>query len=193
MGDFLTISIDSTTATITYNDLSNGQSGTVPYTVGTNGTYTITDPQGNLLAAYELSGYALLIEAAKVGPNQNTPALITAVEKGPVSLANLAGKNYNYIQFRTTQGGLNVGNVSIDANGDITHDSYSPVDLIEPANIPLSDPCFGLFTVRIASATSLQDLFVSFQGNAAIFASFQSALPAAPTNPYTYFYGVGLK
>jgi PBP1b-binding outer membrane lipoprotein LpoB len=56
VGGFLTISIDSTTATITYSDLSNGQSGTVPYTVGTNGTYTIADPQGNLLATYELPG-----------------------------------------------------------------------------------------------------------------------------------------
>jgi hypothetical protein len=47
--------------------------------------------------------------------------------------------------------------------------------------------------VRTATATSQQDLFVAFQGNAVIFGSFQSALPGANSNPYTYFYGVALK
>jgi hypothetical protein len=142
------------------------QSGTVPYTVGTNGTYTIADPQGNLLGAYELPGYALLIEAAKVGPNQNTPALITAVENGPISLGNLARKNYNSIQFRTTQGGLNIGNVSVDANGHIEHDSYSPVAPIEPNNVPYfsggsfaassitEDPSGDFFTIDETNSTA---------------------------------------
>jgi type 1 glutamine amidotransferase len=75
VGDFLTISIDSTTQTITYDNLTNGETGTVPYTVNADGTYTITDPQGNLLAGYELPGFAFLVEAAKAGPSQNTPAL----------------------------------------------------------------------------------------------------------------------
>jgi hypothetical protein len=57
----------------------------------------------------------------------------------------------------------------------------------------LSDPCNGLFTVRTATLSSQQDLFVSFQGNAVIFGSFQSALPGQSSNPYTYFYGVALK
>jgi len=49
----------------------------------------------------------------------------------------------------------------------------------------------------ISSSTSVvnsqQDLFVSFQGNAVSFGSFQSVLPSQSSNPYTYFYGVGLK
>lgn len=329
VGDFLTISVDSTTNTITYDNLTNGETGSVPYTVNSDGTYTITDPQGNLLAAYELPGFALLVEAAKAGPSQNTPALITAIETVPASISSFAGKNFNYLQFRTAAGGIEIGDVSIDAQGDITHDGYSPMALIwgnnqyfsggtfdassiaedssgdfftiteqdsskdivfgtqnglwavdtangailglpkassksfdpasagtykaliyEKANATtgagnvetgtptqgvgsvtvtssgtititdsqnnalatgtlvavadapylyngtsseLTDPCYGLFTLRIASANSQQDLFVSFQGNAVIFGSFQSALPGQNSNLYTYFYGVGLK
>jgi hypothetical protein len=62
VGDFLTISINSTALTITYKDYTNGKTGTVPYTVNADGTYTITDPSGNLLAGYEvpefIAGYA---------------------------------------------------------------------------------------------------------------------------------------
>ncbi len=57
----------------------------------------------------------------------------------------------------------------------------------------LSDPCNGLFTVRTSTVNSQQDLFVSFQGNAVVFGSFQSNLPGQSSNRYTYFYGVGLK
>ena len=49
VGDFLTISIDSTALTITYQNYTNGDTGTVPYTVNGDGTYTISDPNGNLL------------------------------------------------------------------------------------------------------------------------------------------------
>jgi len=329
VGDFLTISIDSTAQTITYNDLSNGEAGTVSYSVNADGTYAISDPQGNVLSAYEVPGFVLLVEAAKAGPNQNAPALITAIESSPASIQNFAGKNFNYMQFRTTAGGIEIGSVGIDAQGDIQHNSYSPMALIwgngqyfdggtfpassitedpsgnhftineqdsskdvvfgtqnglwavdggagtilglpkagqkdfpsgaagtykgifyEKANAmtggnnfetgtpalgkstvsvganaaitisdsqnnvlatgtlvavadapylynstsnELSDPCYGLFTVRTATSGSQQDLFVSFQNNAVIFGSFQSALPGQNSNPYTYFYGVGLK
>src|SRR5579864_1528378 len=91
VGDFLTISIDSTADTITYENVTNGEAGIVPYTVNVDGTYTITDPQGNLLAAYELPGFALVVEAANAGPGKNTPALITAIESAPVSISSLAG------------------------------------------------------------------------------------------------------
>jgi hypothetical protein len=59
----------------------------------------------------------------------------------------------------------------------------------------LSDPCNGIFTARVTAVNGdRQDFFVSFQGKAALFASFQMTMPVvlqAPT--YTYFYGVGLK
>jgi hypothetical protein len=130
VGDFLSISIDSGASTITYDDLTNSETGTVPYTVNANGTYSITDPQGNFLTAYEVPGFVLLVEAANAGPGRNTPALVTAVESVPASIQAFAGQNFNYLQFRTSAGGIEFGSVSIDAHGDITHDSYSPMALI---------------------------------------------------------------
>jgi len=329
VGDFLTISVDSTAKTITYDDVTNSSTGTVPYTIAPDGSYAITDPSGNLLTGYEVPGYVLLVEAAKAGTQADTPALITAFETVPVSIGSVTGKSYNFIQFRTTAGGVNIGTVSIDAQGDIQHSTYSPMALIwgnneyfdtgtfdassitedpsgdfftiheqdsskdvvfgtqnglwavdtsigailglpkaaskdfdpasagaytslyyEKANaqtdqnnnesgtptqgkgsvtvtvggnitildsqgntiasgalVPvadaayifngnpseLPDPCFGMFTVRTQTVNSLQDVFVSFQGNAVIFGSFQSAVPGQNSNPYTYFYGVGLR
>ena len=64
VGDFLTISIDSGAQTIAYKNYTNGETGTVPYSVDADGSYTIADPQGNLLSAYEVPGSMLVVEAA---------------------------------------------------------------------------------------------------------------------------------
>jgi len=327
VGDFLTISIDSSAKTITYKNYTNGESGTVPYTVNANGTYTISDPNGNLLSAYEVPGFVMMIEAANAGPDMNTQALITAVESVPATIDTFAGENFNYMQFRTAAGGLEVGTISIDDAGDVTHDGYWPFGVFSDSefnggsfsasavqedpsgdfftitegndstsyafgtpsgffvvdtgsgtilslpkasapsfNAPnagtytalyyekadaqtgagnvetgtpsegqatvtissagavtitdsnnnvmasgtlaavadtsylydgttntLSDPLYGMFTFRTTTSNSQQDVFVSFQGNAAIFSSFETGLPIAGYAPYTYFYGVGLK
>jgi hypothetical protein len=327
VGDFLTISIDSIAQTITYKDYTNGEMGTVPYAINADGTYTITDPNGNLLSAYEVPGTALMVEAANAGPLQDTDALITAIESTPASINTFAGRSFNYLQFRTAAGGLEMGTITIDAQANITHDGYWPFGALQqpqrlfgggsfPASsvvedasgnfftvnesggssdvvfgtqngffavdtgngtilslpkggknfasssagtytalfyekvnaqtgqgnvesgtavegkatvtisaggvvniadsqgntlaggtlVPvadasyiydgtankLSDPCYGMFTFR-TTANSQQDVFVSFQGKAVIFASFQAALPLVNYAPYTYFYGVGLK
>jgi hypothetical protein len=57
----------------------------------------------------------------------------------------------------------------------------------------LPDPCYGMFTIRTVTASLHQDTFVSFQGNAVIFTSFETALPLVNNATYTYFYGIGLK
>ncbi len=125
VGDFLTITDNTTAQTITYSNLSNGQNGTVPYTVNTDGSYAINDPTGNLISAYALPGYAMMIQSAKSGPGQNTAALITAVESGPISLSTFANNSYNYIQFRTAFGGIDIGSVTIGATTGTTS-SYWP-------------------------------------------------------------------
>lgn len=126
VGDFLTISIDSDAHTITYDNLTNGESGTVPYTVNSDGSYTITDPNGNLLSAYEVPGYVMVVEAANAGPNRDSAALITAIQSVPVTLQTFAAKNFNMTQFRTRDGGVEIGTVTIDASGNITARSYDP-------------------------------------------------------------------
>ena|ERR1022692_53577 len=332
VGDFMTITIDSSAQTIAYTDVSNGDSGTVPFTVDSNGTYTLTDPKGNLVAAYEVPNYAMVIQAAKTGPSLSTPALITAVESGPISLATFAGQSYNYMQFRTAAGGLEVGSVTISAQGLGSNSSYWPYGALNQGNqgespfntgtidmtqaqldpsgtflkVPepggsgfdyvfgtangifavdtpngailglkkaaskdfdpsfagsynaiyyqktgattgagnvetgtpslanatlvvtaggqvtvqdaqgntivqatltpvadaaylygsageLQDPCYGVFTFRVTTASSQQDVFVSFMDKAMLFASFSANLPWAPGGTYDYLYGVGLK
>jgi hypothetical protein len=89
VGDFVTISIDSSAQTITYKNYTNGETGTVSYAVNADGTYTITDPNGNLLSAYEVPGTVLIMEAAKAGPNRDAAALITAIESVPASITRL--------------------------------------------------------------------------------------------------------
>ena len=328
VGDFLTISIDSNAQTITYKNYTNGQTGTVPYAVNADGGYTITDPHGNLLSAYEIPGSVLVVEAANAGPSQDSASLITAVDSVPVTVQTFAGQNSNYVQFRTRDGGVEIGTVTIDMQGNITARSYDPggmmwtpsnyfnggtfaasslqedasgnfftvheqdgssstvfgtqngmwaVDnsngaiiglpkastkafnpavagtysaiyyekpnaqmqnnvevgtpvegkasitvssagavtiadsqnntmasgtLVAVADTPyiydgtqntLPDPCYGMFTFRTVTASLHQDAFVTFQGNAVIFTSFQTALPIQNNGTYTYFYGVGLK
>jgi hypothetical protein len=331
VGDFMTITVDSVAQTIAYTDVSNSTSGTVPYTVNYDGTYTLTDPTGNLVGAYEVPNYALLIQAAKTGPNANTPALITAVESGPISLAMFESQgSYNTIQFRTAAGGLEAGSLSINPQAMLSISSFWPygsynggnqsgspfnagsIDLSQaqldpsgtflkvadsggysyafgtangifavdtgngailglkkaaskdfdptvagaykamfyqktgastgPGNVEtgtatlgnatvvvsssgaltvtdsqgnqmmqatltpvadaaylygstgeLTDPCYGLFTFRVSSASAQQDVFVAFIGQAMLFSSFTANLPWASNGTYNYFYGVALK
>ncbi len=328
VGDFLTITIDSNAKTITYQNLTNGESGTVPYTVNADGTYAIADPNGNLLTGYEVPGTALVVEAANQGPNKDTAALITAIEATPASIDTFAGRNFNYIQFRTSTGGVDVGAVTVDAEGNVQHSGYWPYGILssdgpfdsgtfsassvteapsgdyftitegdgetsyafgtanglfavdtangtilalpkasaktfdsanagtytavlyEKANAQTGqnnaesgtpsedkgtvavgadgtvtitdshgntlatgtlqaiadtsyiyngtqnefpDPLYGMFTFRTTTANSQQDVFASFQGDAVIFSSFETALPLQQYGVYNYFYGVGLK
>jgi len=333
VGDFLNITIDTAARTLTYTNLSNGSGGTIPYTVSADGSYALSDPNGNLIAAYEVPDYALLIEAEKAGPNQDTPALITAVESGPISLSTFANQKFNYMQFRTTSGGLEVGSITIGASSGQTT-SYWPYGAVtagadpafhngtqdftsvveapsgtyltqtQPASqgggsdyifgtangffivdtpngsimglpkaaspdfdpstagtynamfykklnastganntetgtgalyqgtltitasgtvsltdasgnnqLPagstltpvanagylygsgeLQDPCWGIFTVRVTTGTTQQDIFLTFQGNAVLFSSFKAnSLQAQGNSTYNYYYGVGMK
>lgn len=68
----------------------------------------------------------MVVEAANAGPNRDTAALITAVESVPVTLQSFAGKNFNMTQFRTRDGGVEIGTVTLDASGNITARSYDP-------------------------------------------------------------------
>lgn len=331
VGDFLNITLDSSAHILTYTNVSNGDHGVVPYTVNSDGTYTLSDPQANLVAAYEVPNYALLIQAAKTGLNHDAPALITAVDSGQISMSTFAGHAYNYMQFRTAAGGMEVGSVAISGNGVGSNSSYWPygalnqgnqggspfnsgtidmtqaqldasgtflkvadsrgtfdyifgtangvfaVDtpngailglkkastkdfdpssagtykaiyyqktgastgmgnvetgtstlahatlavtsqgnvtvrdaqgntIIQAALTPvadasylygsagqLNDPCYGIFTFRVATAQSQQDVFVTFMDKAMLFSSFKANLPWSSGGTYDYLYGVALK
>src|ERR1700675_4625297 len=59
VGDFLRITLDPAAHTLTYTNVSNGDTGTIPYTVNVDGTYTLQDPQGVLVAAYEVPNFEI--------------------------------------------------------------------------------------------------------------------------------------
>jgi len=136
VGDFLNITIDPVAHTIAYTNKSNGDSGTVPFTVNADGTYTLNDPAGNLVAAYEVPNYALILQAAKTGPNHNTPALVTAVQSAPISVATWANRRYNYMQFRTAAGGIEVGSININSLGDVVPSSFWPFGAMNNSGSP---------------------------------------------------------
>jgi hypothetical protein len=150
VGDFMSISINATAQTIAYTDLSNTTSATVAYTVNSDGTYRLNDPTGNLLAAYEVPNYALLIQAAKTGPNANTPALVTAVESGQISIDTFEGQAYNYMQFRTSSGGMEVGSVSVNMEGTGSITSFWPYGSYNEGNQGVSP--FGSGTLDMSDA-----------------------------------------
>lgn len=163
VGDFLTISIDSSAKTITYDNYTNGESGTVPYSVNADGTYAISDPDGNLLSGYEVPGTALVLEAANAGPNRDTVALITAIETAPATINTFAGREFNYVQFRTSTGGIELGSITVDGAGNITHSGYWPFGVINqqsmfnggsfPASSVVEDPSGNFFVINEAGGS----------------------------------------
>lgn len=325
VGDFVTIAVDAAAHTIHYDNHSNGDTATVRYTVNPDGTFALDDPTGNLVAAYEVPNFALLIEAAKTGPSHDQASLVTAVQASPISVASISSHDYNTMQFRTAAGGVEVGSVHIDGAGLVHNSSYWPYGALgssgafhngdvgtnafeedssgtfmrlpdggggfdyvfgtpngmfavdtqngailglskaaskafDPAwagtyaaidyrktgattgmgNVEsgtaslghgtlavtaagvvtisdgsgtlatgtltpvadtawlqgtghLTDPCHGLFTLRIATGGTHQDVFCAFLNGAVLFSSFTTATPLAQSNPYDYFYGCAVR
>jgi hypothetical protein len=50
-----------------------------------------------------------------------------------------------------------------------------------------------MFSFRMTTATTQQDVYVGFQGKSVIFSSFKSAIAREYDQPYDYFYGVALR
>jgi hypothetical protein len=203
VGDFLTISIDSIHMKITYKNYTNNEAGTVPYAIDDDGTYTIFDPQGNLLTGYEVPGTVLVVEAANAGVNRDTDALITAIETAPASINTFAGRNFNYIQFRTSSGGIEIGTVSVDSSGNITHGGYWPFGVVNqqslfnggsfPASSVTEDPSGNFFTINESDGSpsivfgTQTGLFAVDTGNGTILSQPKTASKAFnPANAGTY-------
>jgi hypothetical protein len=129
VGDFLRITVHHDTKTIDYTNSTNGDTGTVPYTVRADGCIDITDPHGDLVLACEIPGVAIVAKGDNLGPNGNRqPALLFGVESVPLTKADLKGKSYNFMQFRTQEGGMEVGHTATDAvTGDMAGTSYWPL------------------------------------------------------------------
>ena len=131
--------------------------------------------------------------------------------------ASFAG-TYNAIYYQKTGATTGAGNVEtgtpslanatlvVTSGGQVTVSDAQGNTIVQATLTPvadaaylygsageLQDPCSGVFTFRVTTASSQQDVFVSFMDKAMLFASFSANLPWAPGGTYNYLYGVGLK
>lgn len=170
VGDFITISVDRVAQTIEYTNHTNGETGAATFTVAADGSYQILDPNGSLLTAYEVPGYALVVQADRTGPQADTPSLIFAILKSPLHTSDIAGGGYNFMQFRTNSGGMEVGHVEIDPLGNITTQGYWPygsasgspsfnggIVCLEQSSSKTFDPaCSGTYGATVYEKTGAQ-------------------------------------
>jgi hypothetical protein len=135
VGDMLTITVDQGAHTIAYVNQTNGDAGTVPYSDRADGGLDVTDPNGDLEQCYEVPGVALVCSGTKLGPTgaPKEPALIYGIEQVPFTKADMKSQALGHLNFRTKEGGIEVGHLVFDASGDGLHEAYFPVDQVLPA------------------------------------------------------------
>lgn len=137
VGDFLTLTIDTGAHTIQYHNITNGDYGTVTYTDRSDGGMDVTDPNGDLVLCYELPGKAVVCQGSQLGASpthaSREPALLFGVLDTPLVKNDLKGLGgVGYMQFRTKEGGMEVGHFAIDASGNATGNAWFPMNLVLP-------------------------------------------------------------
>jgi hypothetical protein len=127
VGDFVQIEVDYDRMYISYRNLTNGTSGASTFTINPlDESLVIDDPSCGLEFGYEIPGYALVLKATNTGPAANETCIVTSINKETTTVADIAGHSYNYMQFRTNSGGMEIGCVQIDNSGAIDAQGYWP-------------------------------------------------------------------
>ncbi len=171
VGDFITFHFDSAAHSMSYVNVTNGLSGSGTYTVNADGSYTISESSGCFTEALEISGYALVLRGVKTGPTRDTVSLVTSIDSQVNTVAGVANKNYNYMQFRTNSGGLEIGHVSMGSAAQITSAGYwpygnlsTPPDAFHPANtfpgLPVPDAATGALKLTIIDSGISSDNYI---------------------------------
>ncbi len=142
VGDFLTLTIDNDAHTIDYLNVTNGDTGTVTFTDRSDGGMDVTDPNGDLVLCYELPGKAVVCQGSELGSSpthaSREPALLFGVLDTPLVKEDLKGLGgVGYMQFRTKEGGMEVGHFDFDAGGNAAGNAYFPMNLVLP------EGCYG--------------------------------------------------
>ncbi|HET6436495.1 MAG TPA: hypothetical protein VFG59_00435 [Anaeromyxobacter sp.] len=132
VGDFLTITIDHSAETISYDNITNGDSGTVAYTPRSDGGIDVPDPNGDILQCYEMPGVAVVCQGTNLGPTSADTALVYGILDTPLTVADLGDLDAGFLVFRTKEGGIEVGQVSFDGSSNGAGTSYFPVDQVLP-------------------------------------------------------------
>jgi len=126
VGDFLLVTIDKANRTVSYENRTNGLTATgVGYTVDARGVYSFTgDPNGHLRQAIELEDEVLVADVDHAGPGRDTRALAVGAATQPIDPAAIHGGMLT-MQFRTQNGGMEVGHVDLGRSGQTLTVDYS--------------------------------------------------------------------
>jgi hypothetical protein len=130
VGDFLVVSIDKAAHTVAYHNRTNGlEAAAVAYTVDANGVYTFSgDPNHHLLRAVELEDQILVVDVDHAGPGADTRALAIGAATQSFDPADVGGQKLT-MQFRTQNGGMEVGHVNLTRDGqnlEVDYTGYWP-------------------------------------------------------------------
>lgn len=125
LGDFLELTVDTTAATITYTNVTNGVSGTdVAMTTDSDGFITF-GADANLATGVEVPGSVFIFHTKTAGKTKDKKGFALGLSVKPYTEAAFPAQLMNYMQFRTNNGGFEVG--FIDARTDtLTHQYFAP-------------------------------------------------------------------
>ena len=166
--------------------------GQYDYLFGTpNGVFAVDSPNGAIMG---------FTQTATKNFDPATAGTYHAIVYAKVGATTGAGN------VESGTGTLGKGTVTVTAGGVLTIADGAGTTLATGTLVPvadasylygspgqLADPCNGLFTVRLTTAGSQQDVFCTFLERAVLFSSYKTSLPLAGSNAYDYFYGAALK
>ncbi len=140
VGDFLALTVNHDTNEIEYVNVSNGDEGTVSFTVLPDGGLEVTDPNGDLVLCYEMPGVAIACQGEELGTGTGEPALLLGVLDEPLVQTDLQGLGgVGFMQFRTQEGGIEIGHITFDEEGNASGNGYVPMNEV----LPDEPTCYG--------------------------------------------------
>ncbi len=163
-----------------------GNNGTFDYIFGTaNGIFAVDTPNGAILGLKKSvskdfdPSFAGTYNAAYY---QKTDASMGQgnVESGTASLGSAT------ISV-TASGGLTVNDAKGNQMIQATLTPVADVAYLYGSAGELTDPCYGVFTFRVSTSASQQDVFVTFMDKAMLFSSLTSICRGHRAGPTTIF------
>jgi hypothetical protein len=133
-GDFIRITLDPDAGSYTYDNVTTAYSEAGSYAEGADGYLTFSPEGGgasNLVTGFEAPGVGLVMIADETGNTADKTSLVIGVPEASITVADLTTRftettHFNYLQFRTTDGGFEFGDITIEAGGLATANSYWP-------------------------------------------------------------------
>lgn len=130
VGDFIKMQLDPTDKTYTYENLTTEYSEAGTYATGGSGYLSFTADIGTscLRGAFEAPDLALVMIADNTGLSKDKTSIVFGLPKNTMTTSDVTDRgatDYNLIQFRTTDGGMEIGTASF-ADSVMTSTGYEP-------------------------------------------------------------------